>query len=124
MKTLSPRNFIVVAHHRSSIFFDRMTYLPVMPVGINNPSKPPAVIVINGHYLLRTGGDGVRKNGIGIGNDQHQSCCAAIEGFRAEIMMLGRFVRNPKVGTVNREAGDNGTGIFEDKHFLCTKGGL
>jgi len=100
---------------------ERVADLPVMAERIDNSSEPPAVVVIDRYNFFRTGGNGLGKDGIRVRNDQDHSRCTAFKGFRAEVIMLGRFVGHPKVRTVDRKRCYNRTRVIEKKNFLCTE---
>lgn len=95
-----------------------------MAEGIDDASYAPVVFVVHGIDLRRSGGEGTSKDGIGIGDGENDANGTSVESLGTEVEMLGRFIAEPKLGTLDGEAGDDATTVLEEKDFGCSEGRL
>lgn len=102
----------------------RAADFPVLAEGIHDAADSPAVSVGDGIDFFRTGRDGAGKNCVGIGDRQDDANRGAADGFRAEVVVLGRFVAQPKLGAIHGKPGNNTSAVFQAKLFLCAKCGF
>ena len=61
------------------------------------------MLVADGNHLLRAGRDGALADHLGIFHDQQHSHRAAAQRLRAEVLVLGRFLRHPEFRAIDRE---------------------
>jgi hypothetical protein len=75
--------------------------------GVEDSSDAPAVLIGDGIDDFGANGNGMIECGIRIFDDHDDAHGAASQRFRAEILMLGRLVGNPKLGSGNGKLRDN-----------------
>ncbi len=68
-------------------------------------------------------GNRLLENSSGVLNRQDHAGGAAVQRFRAEVRVLGRFVRHPELGITDRQLRNDGpAGIVHPEEFLRAKG--
>lgn len=92
----------------SGEFGQRLADLPVVAEGVDEAADAPIVVV--GH-LPDDGGpgsDGPVEGGVGIVDGEDDADGAAVEALWAVVLVLGRFVGEPELGSVDCQFGDDG----------------
>src|SRR5262249_46299071 len=82
-------------------------------------TQAPAVVVVYGPNDLGSGLHSSIEGTVRIADDHHHARRAAVERFRTEVLMLGRFVGNPKLGPLHRKPRDYGSVRSVEAESLC-----
>jgi len=77
----------------------------MVPVGIDHPSEPPAILISHRYDYLRPRPDCTLKSSVGIGHDHHHPYRSSAERLGAEVLVLRRLVCHPELGTFYRQTG-------------------
>lgn len=75
--------------------------------GVEDSSDAPSVLIGDGIDDFGANGNGMIECGIRIFDDHDDAHGAACQRFRAEILMLGRLVGNPELGSGTGKLRDN-----------------
>src|SRR5690349_13433653 len=96
-----------------------------MAEGIEDATEPPAVVVSDRQDDFCARGYGTVESNVGVGDGENHAGGAAFESFRAEVVVLRRFVRNPEFGALHRESSDDrAVGRVNAEGFGGTEGGF
>jgi hypothetical protein len=85
------------------VFLQFPADLPMMPKGINHSPDSPPVHFTNGVHACRPCPDGPRKHRIRICHRKNHSHRSPANRFGTEVLVLGRFVPNPKLSSIHRQ---------------------
>src|SRR5262249_36300942 len=85
----------------------RLTNLPMVSERIDDPSDAPPMLITHWPDGSGSRGDCLCESFVRFVHDHHHPGGSPAKGFRAKILVLGRLVRYPKLGAVDREAGDH-----------------
>ena len=88
----------------------RFADLPVVAEGVEEAAYAPVVFGADGADDSGSGGDGSVEGCIGVFGGEDYADCAAVEGFGAEVLVLGGFIADPETRAVDSEVGDDCAG--------------
>src|SRR5579864_7950408 len=88
----------------------RFADLPVVAEGVEEAAYAPGVFGADGADDGRSGGDGSVEGCVGVFGGEDHAYCAAVEGFGAEVLVLGGLVGDPEAIAVDGEIADYGAG--------------
>lgn len=80
-----------------------------MAVRVHDATEAPSILVGNRPHGLRPGFYRTRESSVGIIDRQNHTDSSAIQRLRAEVRIFWRFVRNPEIGVIHTEVGDDGS---------------
>jgi len=116
------RVLIFAQKMRNKLRLKRVANFPVMAEWIDNPSQTPAIIFLNRNDLSGSSRNRPGEDGIRISHGQDHPNSATAQGFRTEVGMLRRLVRNPKFRTFNGQPRyHRAAWILDAKDFGCSE---
>src|SRR5580658_5160190 len=96
-----------------------------MSVRINDTPHAPAMPFTDGVDLRRAGLQRALKNCIGIGYGKNEPNGGAAQQFGTVILVFGRLVADPELGSVHRESGhDAATWVLQAIGLDCSERNL
>lgn len=97
----------------------------MMTEGIDDSSQTPSIVIADRPNHFRSRSNSSIERRIRIVYHHHHARRAASQGFRAEILVLGRLVRDPKIGFANGELSYNcAIWSIDAKQFARSKCGF
>src|SRR6266699_5815824 len=94
----------------------------MVPVRINHSSHPPTVLFRHWNHSRRPGLHRSRKHCIRVGHRENHSDRTAPNRLGAEVLMLWRFITDPKLGSIHGKPSHHASArIFQSKSLASSK---